>query len=108
MANSSEQPLTEKIAETVNSLEPNDINNIRQQLSELINTLIGEDFPALLNLLYRVDVSEKKIKQCLENNEGKDASAIIADLLIERQLQKLDSRKKFRTANGKENDSESW
>lgn len=65
---------------------------LKEQLSSHINFLIQSDFQRLVSILYRVDVSESKLKQLLKDNPDADAANIIADLLIERQLQKIRSR----------------
>ena len=56
----------------------------------------------------RIDVNEKKIRFSLEENLHKDAAAVIADLIIERQFQKMESRKKFTQQNNAENGEEKW
>ena len=61
-------------------------------LSKYINHLIVHEFNQLLNLLYRLDVSEKKLQQWLLNDTTEDAGKIIATLIIERQLQKIKTR----------------
>jgi hypothetical protein len=65
---------------------------LKEQLSSHINFLIQSDFQKLVSILYRVDVSESKLKHLLKENPGDDAANIIADLIIERQLQKIKSR----------------
>ncbi len=70
---------------------------LRQRLSEHINHLIANDFQKLVGLLYRVDVNEKKLKSLLKENPDEDAGNIIADLIIERQLQKIKSRKESKS-----------
>jgi len=65
----------------------------REQLAEYINALIVSDFEKLVNLLYRLDVSEKKLRTLLSS--AVNAGVLIADLIIERQLQKLQSRRQF-------------
>jgi len=60
----------------------------RQQLEAYINELIQRDFTKLVELLYRVDVSEKKLKEVLASQQDRDSASLIAELLIERQLQK--------------------
>jgi len=65
---------------------------LKEQLSSHINLLIQTDFQKLVSILYRVDVSESKLKHLLNENPNYDASNIIADLIIERQLQKIKSR----------------
>lgn len=65
-------------------------------LAERINTMITADFNRLISLLYRVDVSETKLKQLLRENAGTDAGLLIARLILERQWQKIETRKKYR------------
>ena len=62
---------------------------IREELIRFINYLLFEDFNLLLHLLYRVDVNEEKLKILVKENPGKDTATIIADMLIERQEEKL-------------------
>jgi hypothetical protein len=69
---------------------------LREKLSDHINYLIQHDFQKLVFILYRIDVSEAKLKYLLKENTDKDASPIIADLIIERQLQKIKSRQEHR------------
>jgi len=67
-----------------------------QQFVDYIRFLIDTDFEKLVYLLYRIDVSEQKIKQLLENKSTSDAGEIIANAIIERQKEKMVSRKHFR------------
>ena len=68
----------------------------RQILAERINELINSDFQKLVSILYRIDVNETKLKQLLNANQATDAGLIIADLLIERQEQKIRSRQEYK------------
>lgn len=72
------------------------MEQLRAALSDYVNQLINEDFDKLVSLLYRMDVSEKKIRDLLQQQEGKGSAGIIADLMIEREWQKIESRKKFK------------
>ena len=65
---------------------------LKENLSQHINHLIQTNFQKLVSLLYRVDVSESKLKTLLKENADADAGRIIAELIIERQLQKIKSR----------------
>jgi hypothetical protein len=69
----------------------------KQKLFEVLvvylNRLLENDFSRLVQILYRVDVDEAKLKRMLNNNTGQDAAGIIASLLIEREEQKALSRK---------------
>jgi hypothetical protein len=70
----------------------------RERLESLINELIQNDFHLLVQWLYRIDVDEKRIKVSLETQRGSDAAAILAMLILERQQQKIESRKKYRSS----------
>ncbi len=74
---------------------------LKETLSSHINFLIQSDFQKLVYLLYRIDISEIKLKQMLKVNAGIDAGKIIAGLIIERQMQKL----KYRQQSGKPGDN---
>ena len=72
----------------------------RLVLIQRIEELIHHDFEKLKWVLYRIDVSEKKLNEALQNSEA-DAATVMADLIIQRQIEKAESRKKF---GGNEND----
>jgi hypothetical protein len=80
----------------------------RQQLIFLINELINKDFHSLVQLLYRIDVNENKIRTFLDQNTERDSAIILADLIIERQLQKVESRHRFSSKNKPASDEEKW
>lgn len=70
-----------------------------EEFAQFINHLISTDFSRLLNILYRVDVEEKKVKAALADNDndaGKSAGHIIAALLVERQVEKIKVREEYR------------
>jgi hypothetical protein len=71
------------------------IEMLERVLAERINTLITADFNRLISLLYRIDDSETKLKQLLRENAGTDAGLLIARLILERQWQKIETRRKF-------------
>ena len=100
--------LADKIVEITHSLPPDAISEVRKKLWVLINELINKDFQALVQLLYRIDVNEKKIRQYLNEHPHEDAAGVLADLIIERQQQKMDTRKKFKTNPGAGSAEEKW
>ena len=65
-------------------------------LAERINVLLKDDFSALVQLLYRMDISEAKLRYLLQTNTGEMAATIMAKLMIERQLQKIETRRSFK------------
>lgn len=68
-----------------------------EELSNEINQLIVHDFTALVQILYRLDVSEAKLKMVLSENPKEDAGRLIAALIIERLKKREEVRKQFPT-----------
>jgi len=66
-----------------------------EELSNEINQLIVHDFTALVQILYRLDVSEAKLKMVLSENPKEDAGRLIAVLIIERLKKREEVRKQF-------------
>jgi hypothetical protein len=92
----------------INSIEPINIDNeFKEMLSAKIAELILTDFPALVQILYRIDISEKKLKEVTSGHSQDDTAKIIAALIIERQLQKMKSREQYRT-NSSTSEEERW
>lgn len=71
--------------------------NLYTELSDYLNELINTDFNKLVSILYRMDVSESKVRAELVNESSNmSAGEIIAKLLIEREQQKIEWRKKYK------------
>ena len=84
------------------------LEELQIQLSLHINHLIIKDFQKLIFLLYRIDVSESKLKQLLSQHPKEDAGKIIAALIIARQLEKIKSRQQFRQTGDNFTEEEKW
>ena len=84
------------------------LDELQSQLAIHINYLILNHFEQLVSLLYRIDVSEAKIKSLLQNLAGENAGNIIAALIIERQLQKIKSRQQFSKKDDGFDEEEKW
>ena len=80
----------------------------KQLLAEKINELANTNFQKLILILYRMDVSESKLKQLLADNSGADAGLIIADLMIERQEERIRTREQFSKRDENISDDEKW
>lgn len=108
MTNNDSISLPDKIIEVTNTLQVDSLNEVRDKLILLINELINKDFQALVQLLYRVDVNENKIRLYLNQKTNEDAASVLADLVIERQLEKIKSRETFKSTNKNKTDEEKW
>ena len=73
----------------------------RNLLIARIEELAEKNMDKLMWLLYRVDVSERKLHATLKETPPEKFAPVIADMIIERQMQKIKSRNEF---GGKEND----
>ncbi|WP_420385675.1 hypothetical protein [Roseivirga sp.] len=64
------------------------------KIMRVVEDLMEKDFEKLLNVLYRIDVSESKLKEALALSTDNPAS-IITKMIIERELLKVEFRKKY-------------
>lgn len=88
--------------------EKTPMEELREKISAHINRMIQNNFEQLVNLLYRIDVSETKIKALLQMQQDVNAGDIITELIIERQLQKIKSRQDFKPNNDTFDENEKW
>ena len=90
-------------------LSPNSTSEaLRLELAAQINKLILEDFEKLVFLLYRIDVDEARMRALLANKKDSDAGLLLADLIIERQLQKIKSRHDYSGRDQEISSEEKW
>jgi hypothetical protein len=62
-------------------------------LYNLVEHLLSHDFNRLINSLYRIDVSEEKLKAALATSA--DPAQTISEMIWKRELQKVETRKKY-------------
>lgn len=71
-----------------------DYNELVKELARAIEYLIEKDFEKLMHILYRIDVSETKVKAAFGLEQ--DVAQQIALLIIEREEQKVITREKYK------------
>ena len=91
-----------EINTNVNSME-----QFRMQLVNVVEQLLQKNFPRLIHILYRLDVNEAKLKAELKGNQSNRTAELIADMIIERQMQKQEMRQRF-GGNEHISDDEKW
>ncbi|MGO2401351.1 MAG: hypothetical protein ACTH6S_02810 [Mesonia sp.] len=70
---------------------------LKKVLAHYLDRLIIEDFNFLISLLYRIDIPQEKASLALaEKNETTSAGEILAELIIQRQLKKIKTRRAYR------------
>ncbi len=74
-------------------------NLSKEKLIDYLNEYIKNDFSKVVQLLYRIDVSEAKLKKVLQENQNEDAASLIAELIIERLAMAKKARESFSNQN---------
>ncbi len=72
------------------------LEDLHYILSERIRELLDKNIEKLVYVLYRIDVGQKKTDDIFNNPSKDEISALLADAVIERQLQKVHTRNMFR------------
>ncbi len=67
-----------------------------ENLTIVINDLLDYDMSKLLNILYKIDVNERQLKQILSEEKPENIAHEIAKLVVEREKQKVLTREKYR------------
>lgn len=70
-------------------------SQLRETFVNAFAYLVDNDFPKLVQILYKADVDQYKLKELLENVEGKSSAEVIADAYIDRQMAKIETWKKY-------------
>lgn len=68
--------------------------SFKKLLAQKVNELINDDFLKLVSILYRLDISEMKLKEQLQKNK-EEAGDIIAEMIFQRQMEKMAARASF-------------
>lgn len=76
---------------------PNEINEnqLREAMIDSFAYLVDHDFPKLIQILYKADVDQYKLKELLETTEGKSSAEVIADAYLARQKAKIATWAKY-------------
>lgn len=69
---------------------------LQRKLAVRIETLINSNLDKLLQILYRIDVPQKYSDQAFELGEIRQVSMKLADLIIRRQLEKIEYARNFK------------
>ncbi len=81
-------------------IEPAGIDNLKQlkeRLTKKITELLDTDYERLLNILYRIDINEHKLNELFGSKNRDYIPERLAELIIERQLQKVTIRNMYRS-----------
>jgi hypothetical protein len=81
------------------SIDVSSLEEFKEYLTEKVAHLLDNNYDELINTLYRIDVNESKLSELFSGKNRENIPEAIADLIIERQLQKIRFRQKYKEGN---------
>ncbi len=91
---------SQKLAEKHFDLEvadSNDFDQFRKQLHSEIKRLLDVDFNQLLNVLYRIDLDENKVKGILNDGDPSMVSHHLTESILDRLKEKAILRQRYKS-----------
>lgn len=82
--------------------ETQSFDEFKKFLREKLAYLIDNNFDLLVNILYRIDVNEEKLSYLFSSDNREHIPSKLADLIIERQIQKIELRNKYKNSDYQE------
>ena len=74
----------------------NNLKELRSYLSGKIIEMMDRNYDLFFKALYRIDIAEDKLQRLFAVGNKEFIPNALADLIIERQLQKIEFRKKYK------------
>ncbi len=68
--------------------------DLRTYVTGQISRMLETDRGLLFSILYRIDVLEKDVLECLSSSQDELVAKCLAELVVERQLQKIELRRR--------------
>jgi hypothetical protein len=72
------------------------LNELKKYLTVKISELLDTNYSKLINTLYLIDLDERRIHELFSEKNREVIPQVLADMIIERQVQKFNNRKKYR------------
>lgn len=101
-----QDPVREQLEKTIGFELPE--SNWKIRLIDEIRHLLEHEFHKLVSILYRMDVSEGKLRGLLQEHPNEDAAEIIAALILERAAQRQETKKQYGTKDSENDTEERW
>lgn len=96
--NEIQYPLVEPIAKDYETLSRDELHN---RLQVFVAELLEHNFEKLCNMIYRHDVNENKFHTVLQHGTLVEQSARIADLILDREMEKVRTRQAYKSGKNK-------
>jgi hypothetical protein len=85
---------TEGFSSSVSQIQ--NTGEFHKKVEELIRLMMESNFERFLTVMYRMDISEQKLKIALDTPDPQNVYMEIANLVIEREKQKIKWREKYK------------
>lgn len=72
------------------------MNQVRDLLAERVREMLDKNIEKLVSTLYRIDVSQRVTDEIFNLSSKDDIALLIADAVIQRQLKKIETRRKYK------------
>ena len=72
------------------------MDELKKILAEKITFMLDHEYEKLVNALYRMDLDEVKLHELFSGNNRESIPSVLADMIFERQIQKVNFRRKYR------------
>jgi hypothetical protein len=79
------------------SVDVINFEELKRYLTEKLAYLLENKYDKLINILYKIDVNEEKLAGLFSGSNRESIPEKLAELIIERQLQKVTLRQQYRT-----------
>lgn len=87
------------ISSIITSESFDDLDQLKKYLTSKIKELLDTNYEKLINILYRIDINEDKLNELFGTKNRDYIPEHLAELIIERQLQKIKFRNAYRETN---------
>ncbi|NBC15747.1 MAG: hypothetical protein GVY18_00350 [Bacteroidetes bacterium] len=77
---------------------PLTLDDVRRYLEQQVRRLLDRHPERLMHVLYRVDVDERAVMRLMAESPPGQLARDLAELLLQRHLQKLETRRRYRDA----------
>lgn len=71
------------------------MEELKQLLSSTIRVMLDNNLEKLVSILYRIDVGQRVTDDIFAENNKEDIAPLLAEAIIQRQIQKIITRKKY-------------
>lgn len=71
------------------------MDELKMMLASRIREMLDTNLEKLVSILYRIDVGQRLTDEIFSENNKEDIAPLLAEAIIKRQIQKIQTRKKY-------------